>query len=80
MIADWGNYVIVNPSRWGNYLIADNRQDLLRDQGRGLILASEAALTSGNYLVSVSAASRYWVVFHGPWTAQTAYGRPRELS
>lgn len=23
MIAGWGNYVIVNPSRWGNYLIAD---------------------------------------------------------
>ena len=23
VIAGWGNYVIVNPSRWGNYLIAD---------------------------------------------------------
>ena len=25
MIAGWGNYVIVNHSRWGNYLIADIR-------------------------------------------------------
>jgi predicted N-formylglutamate amidohydrolase len=24
VIAGWGNYVIVNPSHWGNYLIADN--------------------------------------------------------
>jgi hypothetical protein len=23
VIAGWGNYVIVNPSHWGNYLIAD---------------------------------------------------------
>ena len=28
MIAGWGNYVIVNPSRWGNYLIADIRPGL----------------------------------------------------
>ena len=27
MIAGWGNYVIVNPSRWGNYLIADKQCD-----------------------------------------------------
>ncbi|HET9118191.1 MAG TPA: hypothetical protein VFN75_09005 [Pseudonocardiaceae bacterium] len=23
MSAEWGNYVIVNPSHWGNFLIAD---------------------------------------------------------
>ena len=31
MIAGWGNYVIVNPSRWGNYLIADTLLGALRE-------------------------------------------------
>jgi hypothetical protein len=38
----WGNYVIVNPSHWGKFLIADNRVDLVESYLGGAALRSSA--------------------------------------